>query len=191
MVRLRIAVSSAPLQQMFFSQGDAHVSRSDQTDVETMMGRREALSRLAAVVIAPTALSGMLAPPVYRITVYKDAGCGCCKAWVTHMTRAGFVVTPRDVADINAIKAELGVPQALWSCHTGVIGSTIVEGHVPAATVLRFLAEKAPGQGIAVPGMPSGSPGMEGPNPERYEVLAFGGGKTRVYSREVGRVTAG
>jgi hypothetical protein len=188
---LRIAVSSAPLQQLFFFQGDAHLHRSDQIDLEPIMGRRQALSRLAAVVIAPTAWSGMTAPPVHRITVYKDAGCGCCKAWVTHMTRAGFLATARDVADINAVKAELGVPQALWSCHTGVIGSTIVEGHVPATTVLRFLAEKAPGQGIAVPGMPMGSPGMEGPSPERYEVLAFGGGKTRVYSREMGKATAG
>lgn len=156
-----------------------------------LVGRRRWLLQLVGAVIAPGAAMALVAPPGRRITVYKDANCGCCKAWVAHMTRAGFQVTPRDVADINAIKGELGIPEALWSCHTGVIGSVIVEGHVPAATVLRFLGEKRAGRGIAVPGMPVGSPGMEGPNPERYEVMAFGDGAPRVYSREVGRATAG
>jgi hypothetical protein len=158
--------------------------------VSADVSRRRWLVQCMTALVVPGTAAAMLAPPVRRITVYKDAGCGCCKAWVTHMERAGFQVTPRDVADINAIKAELGVPQALWSCHTGVIGAVLIEGHVPAATVLRFLSEKKPaGRGLAVPGMPVGSPGMEGANPERYEVLAFGSGSTRVYSREIGRAS--
>jgi hypothetical protein len=121
------------------------------------------------------------------LTVYKDPNCGCCEQWVTHMAAAGFRPSVRDVADMNAVKARLGVPAALHSCHTAVVdGGVVIEGHVPAADVRRFLRERprvgrAAARGLAVPGMPAGSPGMEGPPPERYTVVAFaaGGATTR------------
>ncbi len=123
------------------------------------------------------------------LTVYKDPNCGCCEQWVTHMAAAGFRPAVHDVSDLAAVKARLGVPAALHSCHTAVVGGVVVEGHVPAADVRRFLRERprvgrAAARGLAVPGMPAGSPGMEGPPPERYAVLAFaaGGATTRFAS---------
>jgi hypothetical protein len=165
------------------------------TDV---LDRRVFLARTLALLGVAAAPGVLAAAPTRRMTVYKDAGCGCCKAWISHMTGAGFVIDARDVPDISAIKRDMGVPSALASCHTGVIGSVLIEGHVPAAVVLRFLAAQenpktrvAAWRGLAVPGMPTGSPGMEGPNPERYDVLAFGEqGRTAVFSREVGRATS-
>jgi len=120
------------------------------------------------------------------LTIYKDPACGCCEQWVTDMAAAGFRPAVHDVADLAAVKARLGVPAALHSCHTAVVGGYLVEGHVPAADVRRFLRERprvgrVAARGLAVPGMPAGSPGMEGPPPERYTVLAFatGGATTR------------
>jgi hypothetical protein len=115
------------------------------------------------------------------ITVYKDPNCGCCEQWVTHMAAAGFRPAVRDVTDLPAVKARLGVPDALHSCHTAVVEGAVIEGHVPAADVRRFLARRprvgrVAARGLAVPGMPAGSPGMEGPRPERYTVLAFAAG---------------
>ncbi|MCU0634825.1 MAG: DUF411 domain-containing protein [Gemmatimonadaceae bacterium] len=160
------------------------------------LSRRSALVSLTALIAAPGAALHALGgrdAPTRRMTVYKDAGCGCCKAWITHLEQAGFQVTPRDVPDMSEIKQSLGVPDALASCHTGVIGTVLVEGHVPADLVARFVDEQADPKrrvagrkGIAVPGMPQGSPGMEGPSPVRYEVLAFGAGKPAVYATRMG-----
>ncbi len=105
--------------------------------------------------------------------VYKTATCGCCSKWVDHMRAAGFTVSVENVTDITAVKRQTGVPLDLASCHTAVIGDYVVEGHVPAHVVRAFLAEEPEVLGIAVPGMPIGSPGMEGPNPRPYDVLAF------------------
>lgn len=107
------------------------------------------------------------------IHVYKSPACGCCVKWVDHLRAAGFEVTVEDVSDVNAVKAELGVPGDLGSCHTAVVGDYVVEGHVPAATLQAFLDESPDVKGLAVPGMPVGSPGMEGPNARPYDVLAF------------------
>ena len=118
------------------------------------------------------------------LTVYKDAGCGCCKLWVEHMKAAGFTVTAHDVSDVSAVKRDHGVPTSVVSCHTGRVGDYVVEGHVPADLVQKMLAEKATFAGLAVPGMPMGSPGMEGPRKDAYDVLAFDkSGKTTVYAR--------
>jgi hypothetical protein len=173
------------------------ISAPHALDVSDVSDRRVFLTRLLALLGAAAVPGTVAAAPARRMTVYKDAGCGCCKAWISHMTGAGFVIDARDVPDISAIKRDMGVPSALGSCHTGVIGSVLIEGHVPAPVVLRFLAAQenpktrvAAWRGLAVPGMPTGSPGMEGPNPERYDVLAFGEqGRTAVYSREIGRST--
>ncbi len=117
------------------------------------------------------------------MTVFKSPTCGCCKLWVDHVTAAGFKCTVRDTDDLHRIKQTFGVPSALQSCHTSQIGTYLVEGHVPADLIQKMLREKPQGRGLAVPGMPVGSPGMEGGTPERYQVLLFDqSGKTRVYA---------
>ena len=121
------------------------------------------------------------------LTVYKSATCGCCRAWVDHMRGAGFTVRTVDTEDLGRVKGELGVPGTLQSCHTAVIGAYLVEGHVPAADVKQLLAQKPAVRGLAVPGMPIGSPGMEQGDPrdyDRYEVMAFTAqGRTSVFAR--------
>ena len=110
------------------------------------------------------------------VTVYKTPTCGCCALWADHMTEAGFEVERVDVSSLEDVKARLGVPQQLASCHTAVVGDYVVEGHVPAEDVRRLLDEQPPEAiGLAVPGMPIGSPGMEvegRPNDE-YAVYMF------------------
>lgn len=108
-----------------------------------------------------------------EITVYKTPTCGCCQNWVEHLRESGFRVAVVDQPDLTDVKEERGVPQPLRSCHTGVVDGYTVEGHVPAETIRRLLAERPDVKGIAVPGMPVGSPGMEGPNPQPYEVYTF------------------
>lgn len=118
------------------------------------------------------------------ILVYKTEGCGCCNGWVEHLQAAGFEVDARNVRDLMSVKLDAGVPVDLSSCHTALVDGYVVEGHVPADVVKRMLAERPEAAGIAVPGMPVGSPGMEGPNPRPYDVEAFDreGGRS-VYAR--------
>jgi hypothetical protein len=104
--------------------------------------------------------------------VYKSRTCGCCQKWVDHVRSRGYQVTVSDVSDVNPVKRQLGVPSGASSCHTAVIGGYFVEGHVPAEDIARLLAEHPDIAGLAVPGMPIGSPGMEGPGPVPYSVLA-------------------
>jgi hypothetical protein len=108
------------------------------------------------------------------MAVYKTPTCGCCRLWVDHVRHAGFHVTTTDVADVGPVKATHRVPAELQSCHTALIGGYVVEGHVPAADIQRLLKERPDIIGIAVPGMPSGSPGMENGLTEKYEVIAIG-----------------
>jgi hypothetical protein len=126
---------------------------------------------LAAVVLASFGLACQEARPV--ITVYKTPTCGCCAKWVEHMQAAGFEVSTVDLRSLDRVKAEQGVPVALSACHTAIVDGYVVEGHVPAADVERLLETRPPVRGLAVAGMPIGSPGMEGPHPERYTVHAF------------------
>ncbi len=116
--------------------------------------------------------------------VYKTEGCGCCNGWVEHLQAAGFEVDARNVTDLMSVKMDAGVPADLSSCHTALVDGYVVEGHVPADVVKSLLAERPEAAGIAVPGMPIGSPGMEGTNPRPYDVLAFDrqGGRS-VYTR--------
>ena len=119
------------------------------------------------------------------MTVYKQPTCGCCAKWVEHVEAHGMRVDARDVADVGPIKEQLGVPSHLESCHTAVIGGYVVEGHVPADIIRRMLRERPQIAGIAVAGMPMGSPGMEGDGTrrDRYEVIAIGrDGRTSVYA---------
>lgn len=117
------------------------------------------------------------------VTVYKSPTCGCCAKWVTHLEENGFDVKSTDVADLTLIKVKFDVPGQLQSCHTAVVGGYVVEGHVPADVVKRLLEEKPDVAGLAVPGMPIGSPGMEveGRPAEPYDVIAFGKGEQQVY----------
>ena len=116
------------------------------------------------------------------VVVYKDANCGCCKKWVEHLRRNGLTVDAKDVTNLNAHKS--GVPGELQACHTAMVDGYIVEGHVPASDIRRLLQERPKVSGLAVPGMPAGSPGMEGPTTQNYDVLTFDqGGKTSVYAR--------
>lgn len=115
-------------------------------------------------------------------TVYRSPSCGCCEKWVEHLEENGFKVKREDANDRTPLKMRHGVPYQLASCHTAVIGDYVVEGHVPADVIRRMLEEKPDIKGIGVPGMPIGSPGMEGPNPESYDIIAFGEDGTSVYA---------
>ncbi len=120
-------------------------------------------------------------PPVL---VYKTPACGCCLAWADHLRAAGFIVEIRDLDDLGLIKAEMGVPPVLGSCHTARIGNYFAEGHVPAEDIKRLLAAKSTARGLVVPGMPPGSPGMEqGGIRQPYDVLLVAmDGSTTVFA---------
>ena len=107
------------------------------------------------------------------IHVYKSPTCGCCTKWIDHLKENGFEVISTNVPDVAPVKQANGVPASLGSCHTAIVEGYVIEGHVPASDITRLLAERPKIVGLAVPGMPSGSPGMEGPHPEKYDVLAF------------------
>jgi len=155
-----------------------------------MTSRREWLAA-AARGLALAAVAGVPAPLLAAVradtdlTVYKDAGCGCCAKWVDYVRANGFKVAAHDVPDIDAIKQQLGVPASLGSCHTAIVGGYLVEGHVPVDVIRQLLEERPKVAGIAVPGMPVGSPGMEmGSRRDRYDVVAFTRtGATRVYAK--------
>jgi hypothetical protein len=119
------------------------------------------------------------------VEVYKDATCGCCSLWVQHLRRGGFAATATNTTDMTAIKDTHRIPKQARSCHTGLVGGYVLEGHVPAADVHRLLKEKPDILGLAVPGMPIGSPGMEGPGGRPYDVLALHkDGRTSVFSTQ-------
>ena len=120
-----------------------------------------------------------------EVTVYKSPTCGCCTKWVDHMQANGFRVKAIDTEDVVKHKLANGVPYELGSCHTAMVGGYVIEGHVPASDIKRLLKERPPVRGLAVPGMPIGSPGMEqGAHKQRYDVLTFDKqGKTAVYAR--------
>lgn len=122
-------------------------------------------------------------PSLPSVTVYKSPTCGCCSAWADHLRSNGFAVETVDVQDIDAVKQQYGIPPALQSCHTAVVDGYVVEGHVPADDVKRLLAERPDAAGLAVPGMPIGSPGMEqGDTVQPYDVILVDDGETSVFS---------
>ncbi len=146
------------------------------------MSKKSALFALLPLVLIAAATLRAQQPPPTVVEVYKTSTCGCCSKWVEHLKQNGFTVKATDVADINEVKVRNGVPSDAASCHTALVGGYVVEGHVPAASVRRLLRERPAVVGIAVPGMPIGSPGMEGPNPEAYDVVSFDkAGTLKVY----------
>lgn len=145
------------------------------------LNRRTLLAGLPLLFVAGEAMAQ--AAPV--IHVVKTASCGCCNDWITHLRQAGFRVTIANVPDVTPYARRLGVPDHLRSCHTASVGGYAVEGHVPAADIRRLLRERPAAAGIAVPGMPMGSPGMEhGAHRERYNTVLFTrAGRQSVFAR--------
>lgn len=148
-----------------------------------------AIRRLAAAagVVAAGLAAAALVPapssPLPTVTVYKSPTCGCCGKWIAHLRSAGFTVVAHDTDDLNGVQSALGVPFRLGSCHTAKVGNYVIEGHVPADLIQKLLTEHPPLVGLAVPGMVTGSPGMEGPGAVPYDVVAWDrSGKTTVYA---------
>lgn len=133
------------------------------------MQRRSFLQLVAVAGMFPLGVLANTGAPV--IEVYKSASCGCCTQWVDHLQKNGFVVNAHNVPNTAAYRTRLGVPAALGSCHTATIGGYAIEGHVPADDIRRLLKEKPLAVGLAVPQMPMGSPGMEGPRTDAFDVL--------------------
>jgi hypothetical protein len=148
------------------------------------------ISRLAIPVLAAALLGGCTAsaaeaPAAQRapvvgadgdpvvVQVYKSPTCSCCGKWEEHMHAHGFQLETHIVQEPGVIKAERGLPPTLASCHTSIVDGYVVEGHVPQDAIRKLLAERPAVAGIAVPGMPAGSPGMEGPTKRPYDVIAF------------------
>jgi hypothetical protein len=133
--------------------------------------RRSVLGLVAAVLFVPRSSAFAQAS---NILVHKDPDCGCCTGWVRHLQDAGFAVTVEGTTDLQTVRKRLGVPADLAACHTAEVDGYVLEGHVPAAAVRRLLEKRPTAIGLAVPGMPAGSPGMEGGVPRRYDVVLFG-----------------
>ena len=128
---------------------------------------------------------GSLGKPT-AITVYKSKSCGCCAEWVDHLAKNGWEPAVHDEEDMDAIKAQLGVPEGIRSCHTALVGKYIIEGHVPSGDIKRLLAEKPGVAGLAGPGMPAHTPGRApaGAKIHGFEVVAFQlDGTTKTFSR--------
>lgn len=153
--------------------------------------RKSAFWTIIAVSLIATAAIVPMSIRAADVIVYKHPDCDCCTKWVQHLRQAGFEVDTVDTEDLVQLKRTLGVPRDLGSCHTAVAGEYLVEGHVPADLVRRLQQEKPPIRGLAVPFMPPGSPGMEHPNPVRYDVFAFDkDGKVSVYATRQGQRSA-
>ena len=137
---------------------------------------------LAACGAAPSSSPPGAATSQRTMTVYRSPDCSCCHAWADIARRAGWTVATVDVTDMTAFKAEQGVPSTAQSCHTVLIGEYFVEGHVPMAALDRLVAERPAIDGIALPGMPAGSPGMGGTQSAPFEVVAITDGAASVFA---------
>jgi len=123
--------------------------------------------------------------PVTVVTVYKSPSCGCCGKWVDYLRANGFQVKVVDMDDLAEIKSASGVPVQLQTCHTAIVDGYVVEGHVPVDALRSLLHDRPKVAGIGVPGMPAGSPGMDGTPAQHYDVIAWDkSGKTTVYARK-------
>lgn len=146
------------------------------------LSRRVLLLGAAAFGLSPAAGAAETLP---KMVVTRDPNCGCCGNWVKHVKASGFPVEVVEVPDVAPLKTKLGVPDALASCHTAEVGGYVLEGHVPAEAIKRLLAEKPKVTGLAVAGMPVGSPGMEVPGqaPDSYDVVVFSAGRQNIFAR--------
>ena len=148
-------------------------------------GERDADSGRVGQVAANAAAGQATATAADTVVVYKSPTCACCTKWVDHIEENGFVAVTHDLDNLETIKRTLGVPAGRVSCHTATVGGYTIEGHVPADLIRRLIAENPRGvRGLAVPGMPMGSPGMEGIISQAYDVLSFDEqGNVQVYER--------
>jgi len=149
------------------------------------MNRRTLLALAGAASLGSLPQQNARAAALPHLIVYRDPGCGCCEGWVEHMRAAGFTADIIDDAERARRRAALGIGDELASCHTAVFDGFAVEGHVPAADVIRLIAEKPDGAyGLAVPGMPAGSPGMgpEGSGPPYDTLLLTRNGPPKIYA---------
>ncbi len=139
----------------------------------------------SCLLVVATAVVTLRAQAPPTMSVLRDPGCGCCLNWVAHLEKAGFKVTVAESPDMAAVKDSRGVPKGARSCHTGVVAGYVIEGHVPAADIRRLLKERPAVKGLAVPGMPVGSPGMEVATGRTvpYDVLSWDAqGRTTVFA---------
>lgn len=144
-------------------------------------------SLAASTGAAPSSAGSAHALPT--VLVYKNPACGCCRGWIQHMQRAGFPVRVENVKDLGSINQRVGVPSDAESCHTAVVGTYFIEGHVPADDVKRLLAARLPAKGLVAPGMPAGAPGMPGiaAHDPPYDVLLIAlDGSTSVFEHHGG-----
>ena len=142
----------------------------------TTMTRRVALFGLASEAVSGIGLAAAQSPTPTLVDMYRTRGCGCCLVWADHLRRAGFEVKVSELAakDLDAMKAKAGLKANQVSCHTALISGYTIEGHVPVREIQRLLQERPNAAGLTVPGMPTGSPGMEsGTTQEAYDVLLF------------------
>jgi hypothetical protein len=148
------------------------------------MTRRQTLGLATAVLASAATTTRAANPALPAITAYRNPGCGCCEKWAAMLQQNGFPLTMKDDADLASRKTKAGVPEDLAGCHTAFIGDYVIEGHVPLVDIMRLVIEAPRIKGIAVPGMPMGSPGMEtDQTPEHYDVVAFtADGKRDVFS---------
>ena len=145
------------------------------------------MARKISILLAMMALgtAGIsIAQTAGTIELYKSPYCGCCGKWAEHMSKAGFSVKTHEIDNVPGTRKKLGMPEKLGSCHTAKIGNYLLEGHVPADDIKRLLKEKPKALGLAVPGMPAGSPGMDVPNSPPYDtLLVHKDGTTRVFAK--------
>jgi hypothetical protein len=134
------------------------------------------------MILTPAPL--LAAPAKNKAKVYRDPNCGCCGAHAAYLRQHGYDVTIVPKADLTPIKRRYAVPNNLLSCHTTVIGAYAIEGHVPIASIEKLLRERPKIRGIALPGMPSGSPGMPGPKDEVFTIYSFSDGRTQIFATE-------
>jgi len=159
-----------------------------QIDFHYGQTRRSVLGLVAAALLVPR--SSAFAQ-TSNILVHKDPDCGCCTGWVRHLRDAGFAVTVEETTDLQPVRKRFGVPADLAACHTAEVDGYVLEGHVPAAAVRRLLEKRPTAIGLAVPGMPAGSPGMEGGVPQRYDVVLFGATGRQPFMHFVGAENVG
>ncbi|MBS1158683.1 MAG: hypothetical protein H6R15_1102 [Proteobacteria bacterium] len=145
------------------------------------------LSRLRPLPLLLALLVGtgsVRAQSLTEVEVFKSPYCGCCEKWVEHLQKNRFTVNAHNVNDVPAARKRLGMPERVASCHTARVGGYLIEGHVPAADIQRLLKEKPKAVGLAAPGMPQGSPGMETATPVPYQTLLVqADGSTTVFAK--------
>src|SRR6266478_6035421 len=150
--------------------------------------RRSALALVAAFLVLQRSPAEAESA---AIRVHKDPNCSCCAGWVRHLKDAGFAVRVEETANLQPVRKRLGVPADLAACHTAEVDGYVLEGHVPAVAVRRLLEQRPTAIGLAVPGMPAGSPGMEGGTPQRYDVVLFGAKGRQSFMHFVGAENVG